>query len=87
MKKVKITKEQYTKLVKSGVIKESTNVDNSFKSAFDGKQINTLKYVPEEKIQVGSKFNLNEPLKNINEEVHKLLEYIYGLPSKKRWFI
>ena len=86
MKKVKITKEQYTKLVKSGVIKESTNVDNSFKSAFDGKQINTLKYVPEEKIQVGSKFNLNEPLKNINEEVHKLLEYIYGLNEEYSTF-
>ena len=76
MKKVKITKEQYEKLVKTGIIKESMNqVDKTFNSAFTGKKINSMKYVPEEKIVKGPKFNL----KNIKEEVNSLLEYIYGL--------
>ena len=84
MKKIKITKEQYTKLVKTGVIKETSNVvDKGFKKALAGKDIRTLKYMPEEKIELGSKFNINKPLpgiKNtIKEEVDSLLEYIYGL--------
>jgi hypothetical protein len=84
MKKVKITKEQYTKLVKTGIIKESANnVDKGFKKALAGKEIRTLKYMPEEKIVVGPKINLNKPLtgvkNSIKEEAHKLLEYIYGL--------
>jgi hypothetical protein len=80
MKKVKITKEQYNKLVKTGMVKESMNqVDKTFKSAFAGKKVNSLKYVPEEKIVTGPKFNLNKPLQKIKEEVNSLLEYIYGL--------
>lgn len=80
MKKVKITKEQYTKLVKAGIIKEGmSNVDKSFKSAFAGKDIHSLKYVPEEQIKLGPKFKLNQPLSSIHEEVKNLLEYIYGL--------
>lgn len=84
MKKVKITKEQYTKLVKAGIINESDNVvDKGFKKAFAGKDVRNLNYIPEEKIELGSKFNLKKPLpgikNSIKEEVHKLLEYIYGL--------
>lgn len=80
MKKVKITKEQYNKLVKTGMVKESMNqVDKTFKSAFAGKKVNSIKYVPEEKIVKGPKFNINKPLQNIKEEVNSLLEYIYGL--------
>jgi hypothetical protein len=84
MKKIKITKEQYTKLVKSGVITESTNVvDKDFKKAFSGSNVRTLKYMPEEKIELGPKFNIKKPLpgikNNITEEVNSLLEYIYGL--------
>lgn len=80
MKKVKITKEQYNKLVKTGIIKESMNqVDKTFDSAFAGKKVNSIKYVPEEKIVTGPKFNIKTPLKNIEEEVNSLLEYIYGL--------
>lgn len=80
MKKVKITKEQYNKLVKTGMIKESMNqVDKTFNSAFAGKKVNSIKYVPEEKIVTGPKFNIKKPLQNIKEEVNSLLEYIYGL--------
>lgn len=83
MKKVKITKEQYNKLVKSGIITESANVvDKSFKKALAGKQVYNLKYMPEEKIEKLSKFNINKPIsgiRSINEEVNNLLEYIYGL--------
>jgi hypothetical protein len=84
MKKIKITKEQYTKLVKSGIIKESTNiVDKGFKKAFSASDVRTLKYIPEEKIEVGAKFNIKKSLpgikNSITEEVNNLLEYIYGL--------
>jgi hypothetical protein len=85
MKKVKITKEQYSKLVKAGIIKESMNiVDKQFKKGLAGKDVRNLKYVPEEKIVTGSKFNLKKPLgsgikSSITEEVNNLLEYIYGL--------
>ena len=83
MKKIKITKEQYNKLVKSGIITESANVvDKSFKKAFAGKEVYNLKYMPEEKIEKGSKFNINKPIsgvRSIKEEVNNLLEYIYGL--------
>lgn len=84
MKKIKITKDQYSKLVKAGIIKESANVvDKQFKKAFAGKDVRTLKYMPEESIKMGPKFNINKPLSgiknSIKEETHKLLEYIYGL--------
>ena len=83
MKKVKITKEQYNKLVKSGIITESANVvDKSFKKALAGKEVYNLKYMPEEKIEKGYKFNINKPIagvRSIKEEVNNLLEYIYGL--------
>lgn len=80
MKKVKITKEQYENLVKAGLIKEAiSGVDKSFKNAFTGKNIRSLKYVPEEQIRMGKKFNINQPLSSIHEEVNNLLEYIYGL--------
>ena len=80
MKKIKITKEQYNKLLKTAVVKESINqVDKTFNSAFAGKKVNSIKYVPEEKIVMGPKFNIKKPLKNIKEEVDSLLEYIYGL--------
>jgi hypothetical protein len=84
MKKIKITKEQYTKLVKSGNITESTNVvDKGFKKAFSASNVRTLKYMPEEKIELGPKFNIKKPLpgvkNSITEEVNNLLEYIYGL--------
>ena len=85
MKKVKITKEQYSKLVKAGIIKESMNiVDKQFKKGLAGKDVRNLKYVPEERIVTGSKFNLKKPLgsgikSSITEEVNNLLEYIYGL--------
>jgi hypothetical protein len=83
MKKIKITKEQYNKLVKSGIITESANVvDKSFKKALAGKQVYNLKYMPEEKIEKLSKFNINKPIsgvRSIKEEVNNLLEYIYGL--------
>ena len=83
MKKVKITKEQYNKLVKSGIITESANVvDKSFKKALAGKEVYNLKYMPEEKIEKASKFNINKPIsgvRSIKEEVNNLLEYIYGL--------
>jgi len=84
MKKIKLTKEQYDKLIKSSLIKESDNViDKSFKKALAGKNIHNLKYMPEEKIELGPKFNIKKSLpgvkNSINEEVHKLLEYIYGL--------
>ena len=83
MKKIKITKEQYNKLVKSGIITESANVvDKSFKKALAGKEVYNLKYMPEEKIEKASKFNINKPIsgvRSIKEEVNNLLEYIYGL--------
>lgn len=84
MKKLKLTKEQYNRLVKSGLIKESQNViDKEFKKSFSGKNIRNLKYVPEEKVVLGDKVNLNKPLPNIKnsirEEINNLLEYIYGL--------
>ena len=83
MKKIKITKEQYNKLVKSGIITESANVvDKSFKKALAGKDVYNLKYMPEEKIEKASKFNINKPIsgvRSIKEEVNNLLEYIYGL--------
>jgi hypothetical protein len=83
MARIKITKEQYNKLVKSGIITESANVvDKSFKKAFAGKEVYNLKYMPEEKIVMDSKFNINKPIsgiRSIKEEVNNLLEYIYGL--------
>jgi hypothetical protein len=86
MKKVKITKEQYDKLIKSGVISESNDfvgkVDKTFKNAFNGKDVYNLKYIPEERIDKRGKFNIKKPLsgiRNITEEVNNLLEYIYGL--------
>jgi hypothetical protein len=83
MKKIKITEEQYTKLVKSGVITESNVVDKGFKKAFSAGDVRTLKYMPEEKIELGAKFNIKKPLagikNSITEEVNSLLEYIYGL--------
>jgi hypothetical protein len=81
MKKLKLTKKQYESLVKAGLIKESMNiVDKQFKKGLAGKNVRNLKYVPEEKIVMGSKFNINKPLGgNIHEEVNRLLEYIYGL--------
>ena len=83
MKKLKITKEQYNKLIKSGVISESANiVDKSFKKALAGKDVYNLKYMPEEKIEKAGKFNIRKPIsgiRNIREEVNNLLEYIYGL--------
>lgn len=81
MKKLKLTKKQYESLVKAGLIKESINViDKQFKKGLAGKNVRNLKYVPEEKIVMGSKFNINKPLGgNIREEVNRLLEYIYGL--------
>lgn len=83
MKKLKITKEQYNRLIKSGILKESANVvDKSFKKALAGKQVYNLKYMPEEKIEKISKFNIHKPIsgiRSIKEEVNNLLEYIYGL--------
>jgi hypothetical protein len=83
MKKLKITKEQYNKLIKSGVISESANiVDKTFKKALAGKDVYNLKYMPEEKIEKAGKFNIGKPIsgiRNIREEVNNLLEYIYGL--------
>jgi len=81
MKKIKLTDKQYKTLVKNGLIKESMSpVDKSFKSAFSGQDVRKLKYVPEEKIVMGPKFKLSQPLgAPIHEEVTKLLEYIYGL--------
>lgn len=83
MKKLKITKEQYNRLIKSGILKESANVvDKSFKKALAGKEVYNLKYMPEEKIEKASKFNINKPIsgvRSIKEEVNNLLEYIYGL--------
>lgn len=83
MKKIKVTKEQYNKLVKAGLIKESTNVvDKEFSKALAGKKVHNLKYIPEEKIELGPKFNIKKPiagLKNMTEAVNNLLEYIYGL--------
>jgi hypothetical protein len=84
MKKLKITKEQYKSLIKSGLINENTNiVDKQFKKAFSGENIRNLKYIPEERIEMGDKFNLRKPLPGIKntvkEEVNNLLEYIYGL--------
>lgn len=83
MKKIRITKEQYNKLIKSGIISESSNiVDKSFKKGLAGKDVYNLKYMPEEKIVNASKFNIRKPisgLKSITEEVNNLLEYIYGL--------
>lgn len=73
MKKIKITKEQHDNLIKAGLIKESINqVDKDFNTAFAGKKINSVKYMPEEKIVMGPKFKLKEVVDN-------LLEYIYGL--------
>ncbi len=84
MKKLKLTKKQYESLVKAGLIKESMNiVDKQFKKGLAGKDVRNLKYVPEEKIVMGSKFNLKKPIAGIKnsmtEEVNNLLEYIYGL--------
>jgi hypothetical protein len=81
MKKLKLTKKQYQTLVKVGLIKESMNsVDKQFSKSFAGKNVRDLKYVPEEKIVMGPKFNIKKPLGvGVNEEVDKLLEYIYGL--------
>ena len=83
MKKIRITKEQYNKLIKSVIISESDNiVDKSFKKGLAGKDVYNLKYMPEEKIVNASKFNIRKPisgLKSITEEVNNLLEYIYGL--------
>ena len=84
MKKLKLTKKQYESLVKAGLIKESMNiVDKQFKKGLAGKDVHNLKYIPEEKIELGSKFNLKKPIagikNSITEEVNNLLEYIYGL--------
>ena len=83
MKKIKVTTKQYNKLVKIGLIKESTNaVDKEFRQAIANKNIRNLNYIPEEKIELGSKFNIKKPiagLKNMTEAVNNLLEYIYGL--------
>lgn len=91
MKKIKVTKEQYNKLLKAGLIKESTNVvDKEFSKALAGKNVRDLKYIPEEKIELGSKFNIKKPiagLKNMTEAVNNLLEYIYGLNENFSTFL
>jgi len=63
---VKITKEQYDRLVKSGLIKENSNIDDSFKKAFAGKNIENLKPVSEDN------FNITNP----NTSVPKLSKSI-----------
>ena len=86
-KKLKITKEQYTKLVKAGLIKETSymgekpsNVNATFKKEFNNKPIYNFN-VSEEEVQQ-TKFNLGKtktvPKLNLNE-VEDFIKYVYGV--------
>lgn len=82
MKKIKVTKVQYDKLVSAGLLIEN-DVDKTFKKAFNTKPIYNLNYVDEEKIVQNSKFNINKPNPSIPklniQEVENFIKYVYGV--------
>jgi hypothetical protein len=87
-KTIKITVEQYKKLLNSGLIKEFTNVDKQFKKQFTGKNIQWLKpsSVSETKFDIKKpnpslSKSYQKPMKEnhdeLDNEILELVKYFY----------